>query len=139
MWFNPFVKLILRSPLHEIMSGNTMLITYTGCKSGQEYTIPVNYFRVKETLLTTSRRERTWWRNLCDGADVHLLIGGKSFQATAQALEDPAEVIKGLSEILEAAPEIAKFFNVRLGQTGKPDPQDLKKAAEPLVIVRSLI
>ncbi|MFN2159226.1 MAG: nitroreductase/quinone reductase family protein [Anaerolineales bacterium] len=120
-----------------------MLLTFTGRRSGKEYTTPVNFFRVgegnKETLLTTSRRERTWWRNLRDSAEVHLLIGGKDFQASARAIEDPEEVVKGLSEILEAAPGIAKYFDVRLDQNGKPAPQDLKQAAEPLVIVRSLI
>jgi hypothetical protein len=120
-----------------------MLITFTGWKSGQEYTIPVNYFLTEEgdheILLTTSKRERTWWRNLRDGAKVHLLIGGKSLLATARAIEDPQEVIKGLSEILESAPGIAKYFDVSLDPSGKPDLEDVTRAAEPLVIVRSLI
>ncbi len=46
MWFmnkvaNPFVRLILRSPLHGTMSAGLLLITYHGRKSGKEYTLPV--------------------------------------------------------------------------------------------------
>ena len=143
MWFDSFVKLILRSPLHGIMSGNTMLITFTGRNSGQEYTIPVNYFRAGEgdmkVLFTTSRRERTWWRNLRNSAKVHLIIGGEDYQATAQAFENPDEVVEGLSEILEAAPGIAKYFEVSLDPSGKPHPQDIGRAVQALVIVRSTI
>ena len=47
MWFDPFVKLILCSPLHGILSRNTMLFTFTGRRSGKEYTTPVNFFRVR--------------------------------------------------------------------------------------------
>ncbi len=50
MWFmnhiwNPLVRLILRSPLHGVMSKGIMLITYTGLKSGKEYTLPVSYLQ----------------------------------------------------------------------------------------------
>jgi hypothetical protein len=45
MWFmnkiaNPFVRLILRSPLHGLFSAALLLITYLGRKSAKEYTLP---------------------------------------------------------------------------------------------------
>ena len=40
---NTFIKLFLRSPLHRMMSKSTLLITFTGRKSGNKYTTPVNY------------------------------------------------------------------------------------------------
>lgn len=42
---NPVVTWLLRSSLHGILSGSTLLITVTGRKSGRIYTIPVNYVR----------------------------------------------------------------------------------------------
>jgi hypothetical protein len=67
MWYNSMMKWILRSPLHGLISKSTMLITYTGHKSGKLYTIPVNYVRDEDVLSVTSYRHRTWWRNLRGG------------------------------------------------------------------------
>jgi hypothetical protein len=41
---NPFMKGLLRSPLHRLLSGTLMLLTYTGRKTGKQYTIPIDYF-----------------------------------------------------------------------------------------------
>ena len=43
--YNPLVLLLLRSPLRVAMSNSTMLLTFTGRKSGRTYTTPVNYVR----------------------------------------------------------------------------------------------
>jgi len=40
---NPLIITILHSPLHSMMSKATMLITFTGRKSGKQYTTPVSY------------------------------------------------------------------------------------------------
>lgn len=36
---NPIMKGLLRSPLHRLLSGTLMLLTYTGRKTGTPYTI----------------------------------------------------------------------------------------------------
>ena len=46
--FNPFMVWLLRSPLHKLASKNTLLITFTGRKSGKKYTTPVNYASDKQ-------------------------------------------------------------------------------------------
>lgn len=61
---NPFMKTILRSPLHGLVSENVILITFTGRKSGKTYTTPVNYVRDGEALIILSHDDRTWWKNL---------------------------------------------------------------------------
>src|SRR5215218_8339765 len=40
---NPALKAILRSPIHGLASGRLALITYTGRRSGREYTLPCFY------------------------------------------------------------------------------------------------
>lgn len=47
---NPLMKLLLRSPLHGLVSKRLMLLTMTGRKSGKQYSIPVGYTQVAETL-----------------------------------------------------------------------------------------
>lgn len=66
--YNPIVIRLLRSPLHGLMSKSTMLLTYTGRKSGRIYTTPVNYGQDSSTLLTVASRNHSWWRNFRGGA-----------------------------------------------------------------------
>jgi hypothetical protein len=48
---NGFMRAILRSPLHGLVSNNVILITFTGRKSGNTYTMPVNYVRDGDALI----------------------------------------------------------------------------------------
>jgi len=78
---NPFVRAILRSPLHRMLSGSLLLVTYTGRKSGRTYTIPVMYAEAGNDLLVYVGRssEKVWWRNLKDVASVRVRSeGGKT-------------------------------------------------------------
>ena len=40
---NPSVRFLLRSPLHGLMSGNTLLLEFTGRKSGRALSTPISY------------------------------------------------------------------------------------------------
>jgi hypothetical protein len=59
--YYPFVVALLRSPLHGFMDRSTLLLTYTGRKSGKAYTTPVNYLRDGDTLLVVSSCKHIWW------------------------------------------------------------------------------
>ena len=50
---NPALKAVLRSKAHRLASDRFALITYTGRRSGREYTIPVLY-RDKGDEVTTA-------------------------------------------------------------------------------------
>ncbi len=47
---NPLVRAVLRSPAHRLLSGSLLLVTFLGRRSGQAYTIPVQYARMGETI-----------------------------------------------------------------------------------------
>ena len=79
--YNPIVILLLRSPLHSIMDKSTILITFTGRKSGKTYTIPISYVRNGDTLMMISQREHSWWKNLRGGAQVTLYLQGRTLKA----------------------------------------------------------
>jgi deazaflavin-dependent oxidoreductase (nitroreductase family) len=89
---NRFMPWLLRSRLHRLVSGSILLITFTGRKSGQTYTTPVQYMQQGSTLTVFTQRRRVWWKNLRGGAPVTLLLRGQPRQATAYALtiEDDA-------------------------------------------------
>lgn len=141
MWYNPIIIWLLRSPFHAFMSQNTMLITYTGRKSGKTYTTPVNYWMTTEgdkpVYITTSHRPRTWWRNFRQGAPLTARIQGKEYQGIAIAVEDEARVAEILRDYFCNAPQMARYFGVRLREDGEPDQADIQSAAQARVIVKT--
>ncbi len=135
MWFNPIVAAILRSPLHSWISGSVMLVNYTGRKSGKSYTLPVNYLRDSDNLITLSSRERVWWRNLLDGGQVNLRLQGRVAAALPQVLRTDGEVASALAQVARLAPQYARFLKIRLDSSGQPDPGDLMRAAADRVVI----
>ena len=132
MWFNPIMRCLLRSPLHFTVSKNTMLMTYTGRKSGKVYTVPMNYLDIEGVLYTINSRERTWWRNLRGGAEVTLRLKGEDRKAWAEAIEDQEEVAEKLSLYFKTAPQIARYMKVKTDVDGSPNAEDIHRGLEKL-------
>ena len=135
-WFNPFVKFMLRSPLHGVMSSNTILITYRGRKSGRQFTLPIGYLRQGDALTAVSSRSRVWWRNLRGGAPVTLLLQGVQHKATGEVVEDHAAVVEGMAAYIAQAPQLVRYFKIALKDDGTPDEQDLAHEAAQRVLIR---
>lgn len=133
---NSFVKFILRSPLHGLIDTGVMLITVKGRKSGKPISTPVNYVPTGDTLAIVSLRERTWWRNLRGGAPVTVRVEGKDAAGRGEVIESDAEVAASLIEYLARAPQVAKYFQVRLNPDGSPNGDDAARAARSRVMVR---
>ncbi len=136
MWFNRIMKAILRSPLHGMVSKNMMLLTYTGRKSGKEYTTPVNYVRDGDVLYTTSFKNRSWWRNFRGGAPVRIVLQGKNLRAEGEVAEDGDNLTAWLTQLVLLSPRYAKYFGVGFDEAGQPNPDDLARKAEESVCIR---
>src|SRR6266849_2779256 len=50
-YFNPFMRLVLGSRAHRMMSGQLMLLSFTGRRTGRSYITPVSYVREGTNLL----------------------------------------------------------------------------------------
>lgn len=85
---NPFMKWLLRSPLHMLVSGSFLLITFSGRKSGRIYTTPVQYNQNGDTLTIITSAGYIWWKNLRDGAAASVVLRGKKRNVTAHVHED---------------------------------------------------
>jgi deazaflavin-dependent oxidoreductase (nitroreductase family) len=129
------MKLILRSPLHSIVSKNVMLISFTGRKSGKTFTTPVSYIRDDgEVMLFTHSH---WWLNLKDGAAVTLRIQGKDVSGKAEpTAEDKTLVAAGLRTFLSRVPRDAQFYHVRLDAGRQPNAEDVLRAAQSTIMIR---
>ena len=78
---------LLRSPVHRLVSGSTLLLSLTGRRSGRALQIPVSYKTDGDGLLITSLRRRLWWRNLRGGAAVRVLLAGEERTGHATVLD----------------------------------------------------
>jgi deazaflavin-dependent oxidoreductase (nitroreductase family) len=131
--YNPIVSWLLHSPLHGLIGGSTMLITFTGHKSGKIYTTPVNYVWDDHTLLVVSLKDRLWWRNLRVSAPVTVCVRGQTFRGVGRAFESEEAVDEGgLLSMLRKAPPTGgtgrwswmRRVNLRIHKTscGSPGP-----------------
>jgi hypothetical protein len=133
---NGFMSAILRSPFHRMLSANTMLITFTGKKTGKRYTTPVNYAQAGSRVYVTSVRDRSWWKNLRGGAPVSLWIAGERIEGRGEVFEDIDGVRETFVAYLRAAPGFAKYFDVMLDEQGHLNTEDIDRAIQSRVMVR---
>ena len=90
---NSLVTTILRSPWHGMRSNRLLLLTFTGRKSGKEFTTPMRYVQEDETLRLWVVRS-PWWKNLIEQATVRVLLRGQMRTGTAEVLpEENGEVV----------------------------------------------
>ncbi len=137
MWYNPLITWFLRSPLHSLLSLNMMLITYTGSKSGQVFTVPVSYVREENTIWVISMRKRTWWRSLRGGAPITLRLRGKDIAAQAEAFADDLPTkITGLTAYAKEFPDVAKEIGIRFDLNKEPLIDDIKREADKRILIR---
>ena len=132
---NVLVRLLLRSPLHFLLSDNLLLLTYHGRTSGRQYTIPVSYSRAGDVVTVFTYRK--WWRNLRDGTPVLIEIKRQRLKGLAEAISnDQAAIAEGLLAHLRQHPSLAKSYHVALRPDGQLDPDSVRQAARFAVMVR---
>ena len=133
---NFVVRLLLKSPLHFLMSNSVLLIQYVGRKSGAEYSTPVRYLRLGGRISCFTSEEVQWWRNVQAEPAVSLVVGGTMNSYTANVLErDPGHVQQLLSEFLAVYPQDAVYQEIRLNSDGSLNSEDLDRASHRAIVV----
>ncbi len=133
---NKFPEMLLRSPLHGLMSNRFLLLTFTGRKSGRRYTTPMAYTREFDSggeayLMTT---DSPWWKNLRGGAPVTLRVKGRELAASGEAATDEAEVTRVLEVLLREQPGYGKYIGLGRGPASRTG---LARLARERVVVRA--
>jgi len=120
------MRAVLRLPFPTPLSGNLMLISYTGVKSGKAYLQPVSYARDGDTLLTPGGGR--WTLNLKGGREVRLRLRGRSVPAHAELISDAAEVERLLGVIATGNPRATRYIPLPRRQDGSLEPGPLAAA-----------
>ena len=125
---NVLPRVLLRSPLHGLMSKTVLLLTFTGRKSGREYTIPMSYVQTGDEILMST--EAPWWKNLAvdGGVSVGLVLRGRRRAGVAGAVSDQRGAVDGLTTILRHYPEYRRFVGVETDEAGEPRPETVVRA-----------
>ena len=134
---NPVVKKILRSPLHGVLSQNTLLLEFTGRKSGRKLSTPVSYHSTDGVAHCFTRKSFVWWKNLNSGEPVYVTIKGKRHLVNPEVEAENSE-IKGhaLRHFLRAVPRDAPHSGVSLDTNGDPSVDDIQRVVSDMVYVR---
>lgn len=134
----PLVAAILGSPLHGLLSGDVLLVGYTGRRSGRRYELPLSYVEQGGVLYLCTRPEGSdWWRNLKGGTTVDLLLRGRRCRARATVL-DPAsdEALGGLRAFVARNPGTGRLLYSVEQDAGRPRETDLLREVGRSVVVR---
>ena len=132
---NKMMKFMLRSSLHGLVSKFTLLITFTGLKSGKTYTTPVSYSQSNDKV--TIFTHANWWQNLRGGAPVTLHLRGQDIQGVAEPVAEDKQVIAAaLAAHLRQVPSDAKYYDVTFDDQKNPRMEEVEKAVQNVVMIR---
>jgi hypothetical protein len=131
---NHVITMILRSPLHGLLSQNLMLISLTGRRTGRRYTFPVTYLTRDNGIIVFSNQR--WWKNLRGGAAVTLRLQGREVAAFARPVEEAATVAREARLFLQQkGVRAAAMINLRLDRRRQPTDAEIADSTRGHVVV----
>ena len=138
--FNRLVARMLRSRLHHLagFSRFSMLLSYSGKRSGKQYTLPLAYMRDGDIVTTFALFSNTiWWKNLQGGAPVTLRLQGRDYQGVANVDDDPHAVADGLLRMAASSPRMTQrgYYAIPRMPDGAVDRARLLEAARTRVMI----
>jgi hypothetical protein len=135
-FMNPVIRRLLRSPFHRLLSGQLMLLEYTGRVSGRTYAIPIGYFTWDGGGVLSVSGTR-WWKNLRDGRRVSLLVRGVRHAAVPAVIESADSRADLFAEFVRHyGPKVAGRLQAGLPSGRDPTPDELRSAAAQKMLIR---
>ncbi len=137
--FNPWVIRLLRSPFHWLMSPGLTLVTFTGRKSGRQYTTPVGYHRFDDVvvIMVSDADNRQWWRNFRQAAPIELTLRGRSVKGIAEVLTTDSQEFKQRAEAcFKRAGFIPRIFGIHFKPAIGLTPEQIQHLGDYARIVR---
>ncbi|MEV8548043.1 hypothetical protein [Streptomyces sp. NPDC051572] len=134
---NTFVRPLLGSRFHRVLSGRLMLLTYNGHRTGREFTVPVGYFDWDPGTVLAMSSQLGWIPSLRGGSPVRLRIRGVVQSAVPTVIEDTARVASLLGEFVDReGAKAAKGLMLGLPGDRRPTDDELRTAAARTRLVR---
>ena len=131
---NPVMSRLLQSPLHSLVSDSIMLLTFTGSKTGEEYTTPVGYWVKDGRLIVTT--QSPWWRNLRGDQPVSMQVRGQHREGIATPHPNPGDVAQYIETFLDRhGTDVARRLGIRIHGNRKPTLDELEAGVKGTVVI----
>jgi hypothetical protein len=127
---NPLLKSLLRTPLAGPMRKQLMVLSFTGRKSGNQYSVPVSAHFVDNQLYALAGT--AWTKNFRGGRPVEVLHNGKTTKMNGELIVDPA-VVSDLSHRLAdsyGVKQAQRMMGLAFRDQRIPTVEEFKEAAE---------
>ena len=123
----PVMWMLLRSPLHGLISRQLMLLIFSGRRCGKRYEVVVGRHELGDALVVPSASR--WRFNLRDGAPVEVTLGGIRRAGRAELVENPDEVALVYGKLLDKVGiRGAQRVGLKVNVDRKPTLDELKVA-----------
>lgn len=126
---------VLRSPLHPLLSGSAIVLSFRGRKTGKTYTFPVGYYAYTGDALVVIPLH-SWWKNLRGSVPVTVWLKGKPYNGTAEAHQGDEAALQALPPLILASSNLMRVLGIRRDANGQPDAEQAREAARNLALVR---
>ena len=126
---NPWMAILLRSPISFLLHQRILVVEYQGRKTGRRYRIPLSYHMCDNRICCLTESTGIWWRNLVDyPRTVDVWLGGKKESCHVAVGEDAdSDVTDVLSRICLSSRISAFFSGVRI-RNGRLIKADIERA-----------
>jgi hypothetical protein len=110
---NPFVRAVLRSPAHRLLSGVLLILEYTARRSGRRVAIPVMYARDGDAIIVVAAvpARKRWWRTFRPEAPATLWVRRLPHAVVGHLLDGEARE-QALTAYVERFPRAARPLGV---------------------------
>jgi hypothetical protein len=127
---NPALKFLLRTPLAGPARKQLMVLSFTGRKSGKQYSIPVSAHRIDNQLYSLAGAG--WTKNFRGGRAAEVMLDGKTTKMSGELIVDPA-VVSDLSHRLAEGYGVKtaqRMMGLAFREQRIPTVEEFKEAAE---------
>jgi deazaflavin-dependent oxidoreductase (nitroreductase family) len=135
---NPLLRTVLASPIGRGLNRALLLLEFRGRRSGRVYRTPVGFVRDGNRIVVVTSPTYRWWRNVVDGADVRVRLGGAWHAARAELItpDDPRYDEVLALQVRLRGPQMLRAFGVPVTDDGRlPDESRGAAANAHLVLI----
>ncbi len=129
---NPTLRLLLRAPLLGPALKDFMVVSFTGRKTGRQFSVPVSAHHIDGDLYVLLNA--SWKHNFRDGAPADVLYGGKTTAMHGQLISQPAAVADLAHRAAETqgAKKAQRAMGLKFREDAIPSVQDFIEASDRL-------
>lgn len=132
---NAVISVLLRSPLHGVLSTSTLVLSFKGIKSGKRYMFPVGYYDLQKNSLFLIPLHG-WWKNLRGNVPVTIWLKGNKYHGVANATQGDEQTVQELERLIAVSASLIRLYKIPRDDQAQAEPDRLRQVAQALPLVQ---